>query len=66
MRNEETAYRWTFTGERWEMSMVVERVVAGDEVLNEPDQLRAGSHPNGREGEYLQFRMPSSSIPSGL
>ena len=38
--DEEAAYHWTFTGERWEMSMAVERVVAGDEVLNKPDQLR--------------------------
>ena len=38
--DEETAYRWTFTGERWEMSMAVERVVAGDEALDEPDRLR--------------------------
>lgn len=38
--DEETAYHWTFKGERVEMSMAVERVAKGDDVLNDPKQLR--------------------------
>ena len=38
--DEDTAYHWTFTGERGEMSMAVERVAKGDDVWNNPEQLR--------------------------
>ena len=38
--DEDTAYHWTFKGERGEMSMAVERVAKGDDVLNDPEQLR--------------------------
>ena len=38
--DEDTAYHWTFKGARGEMSMAVERVAKGDDVLNDPKQLR--------------------------
>ncbi len=37
--DEETSYKWMFAGERSEMSMGVESVVIGDDILNNPTQL---------------------------
>lgn len=47
--DDETTYRWTFAGERSEMSMVVERVSLGATEHNKPEKLRYLLPPDSDE-----------------
>ena len=44
--DEETRYRWTFEGERSEMSMTIKHIVADGDEMDDPAQLRYLLPPN--------------------